>query len=474
MTDSLWALSASEQLEGLRKREFSSVELTTAIVDRAGSVNPDLNAICVLADDWREQAELADRRRAGGEAGELLGVPVSVKDLILTKGMRTTSGSLLYEAYVPDEDEVPVQRIRHEGAVVFAKTNVPEFGYAGVSDNFIFGPSRNPWDRSLTPGGSSGGAAAAVAAGLGSIALGSDGGGSLRLPAALCGVFSIKPTFGLVPLYPSCRLPTLPGCSSWESVECIGPITRTVRDSALCLACIAGISVRDRHSLDARVLDPVEALDASIQGLRIGWSVDLGYAPVDPEVAALTERAVEVFDRELGCDVQPVAAPDADPRSFFGALIASETDLSALRKLREQGTRFSDPVVELLDRDWTAQEFTDAAMARQRVCNVVAGLMERFDILLLPAAVAPAFEIGKPCPDAIGDRRGTTGMDWISLAAPFNLTGQPAASVPVGLTRTNLPVGLQVVGRRCADSLVLRACAAYESVRPWSSNWPTL
>jgi Amidase len=293
MTESpLWMLPATEQAAGIRRGDWSAEQLTEAVLNRIDDANPQLNAYCTLDDRTLDAAREADATlRRGERPGPLHGVPFSVKDLIPTKGVRTTLGSLAHRDWIPDTDEISAARMRAAGAILVGKTKTRERGYGVVADNEIFGPTRNPWDPRMTAAGSSSGAAAAVAAGMGTIALGSDGGGSLRVPAVICGAFSVKPTFGVVPLYPSCRVPLRTGLDSWESLECIGPITRTVADSALVLSAISGFDARDRRAAPLKPL-PVTRPDASrAHGLTVAFSADMGIAEVDPEIADLGRPA---------------------------------------------------------------------------------------------------------------------------------------------------------------------------------------
>jgi len=460
----IWAMSGAEQARAIRERRLSAREVTAAVLERIAVLNPLLNGYCTLAEDAATEAAAADAALQRGETvGPLHGVPVSIKDLVLTRGMRTTFGSKLYEQYVPDEDDVAVARLRTAGAIVIGKTNVPEFGYNALTDNLIFGPTRNPWHTALSAGGSSGGAAAAVAAGMGSLALGSDGGGSIRTPAALCGVFGIKPTFGRVPLYPGCRVPEQPGASGWESLEVLGPITRTVEDAALMLSVMAGEHPRDRHSLPGAAPDYLAGLHDGVAGLRVAWSAGWGYVQVDEEVARVAAAAAQLFADQLGCTVEAAHPGFADSETAFRAIVAAGTDLTSLRRYaREHPGEIGEVLLAVLQQEWTAEEFTDAAMARQRLVNQMHTFMARYDLVLSPTAPVTAFPL-QPGRIRIGH-----------FTFPFNLTGQPAASVPAGFTSSGLPVGLQIAGRRLADATVLRAAAAFEQARPWRDRWPVL
>ncbi len=472
----LWSKSGAEQARLIRQKKVSARDVVASVLKRIETVNPKLNAYCVLSDRALADAAAADQRQQqGGEVGPLHGVPVSIKDLVLTKGLRTTFGSKLFADYIPDEDDIVVERLRQAGAIIIGKTNAPEFGYHGVTDNYLFGPTRNPWDVAMTSGGSSGGAGAAVAAGMGSLAIGSDGGGSLRVPSSLCGLFTLKGSFGRVPLYPGCRVPELPGGSSWETLECLGPMTRTVEDSALMLSVIAGYDRRDRHSLPDGDLDYLAALKRDVKGLRVAWSPTLGHATIDTNVRELCARAVGVFEKALGCKVEEVDPAIGNVGNSFWAIVAGETDLRELRRLRqERHDDFSLSLGGLLDTPWTAEDFTNAAMVRQQVTNVMWRFMERYDLLLTPTTACAAFPIGRDAPLRLGDKTEVTLLDWLPFTFPFNMTGQPAASIPVGFTEGGLPVGLQAVGRRLEDMTLIAAAARFEEAQPWAGRWPAI
>lgn len=462
-TAELWQLSAIEQAAGVRDGHWSAQELTRSVLDRIAERDSELNAYCTLDETAMGQARVADRARQRGERlGPLHGVPFSVKDLIPTRGLRTTLGSLAYADWIPDQDEAAVARMRAAGAVLVGKTNTRELGYGVVADNALFGPTANPWAPERTAGGSSGGAAAAVAAGMGSVALGNDGGGSLRVPAALCGAFTIKPTFGLVPLFPACRVPIGPGVSSWESLECIGPITRTVADAAAVLTVLAGLDLRDRHSFAYDTDEIGHELTRGVAGLRIAWSPHLGGAQVSPEILATTETAVELLGG-LGATIErvdPPIGPIHELRETFAATVARDSDLAGLRKLADR-YEVSPDIRELVSRAWTAEDFTTAAMRRQSLYNAMHAFMHGYDVLITPTTATTAFPLGLRAPedgfDGVDD-----GRQWSPFAFVFNLTGQPAASIPVGRSADGLPVGLQIVGSRLGDATVLRVAHALE------------
>ncbi|MDQ6649007.1 MAG: amidase family protein [Actinomycetota bacterium] len=459
---------------------LSPVEVVDAVLARLERLDPLLHAfVTVVPEQAREQARrLADDLAAGRPVGPLAGVPVGIKDLILTAGIRTASGSWAYHDFVPTEDDVVVERLRAAGAIVVGKTTVPEFGYGGTGANPLGPATCNPWRLDRTSGGSSAGSAAAVAAGIGPFSLGSDGGGSIRGPASFCGLYGIKPTMGRVPLYPGTKDARYPGVSSWESLEHIGPLTRTVADAALVLSVVAGADRRDRLSLPSGDVDWLAAGGAagagSLRGLRVAYSADLGYAVVDPEVAALTRRAAEVFERDLGCVVTEADPGWPDPYPAFWATVMNETDLTGMRRLADElGGRMSPHVAAAVRRPWTGDALTDALMARKEIYGAAWRFFDGYDLLLTPTMPVAAFEHGVLGPSSI-DGHDVSASARVWFTCPFNLTGQPAATVPAGFTADGRPVGLQIAGGRLADALVLRASAAYEAAAPWADRWPAL
>jgi aspartyl-tRNA(Asn)/glutamyl-tRNA(Gln) amidotransferase subunit A len=351
---------------------------------------------------------------------------------------------------------------------------VPEFGYSGTSVNPVSTATRNPWDLDRTPGGSSSGSAAAVSVGMGPLTIGSDGGGSVRVPASLCGLYGIKPSMGRIPLYPGCRVPQHPGFSSWETLEHLGPLSRTVYDSALLLSAITGPDGRDRHSIPCADVDWLRSVAGQIAGSRVVYSEDFGYAAVDPEVRSLVRAAVDVFGGELGCSVDEANPGWSDPAEAFQALVIGSSDLVGMRAMADKlGEGMSPHLAAMLGSDWSAEQLSEGELVRKEVSVRMARLMSTYDFLLTPTVGTPAFELGPQLPDEI-DGRPVGPFDLIAFALPFNMTGQPAASVPVGWTSHGLPVGLQIVGRHLADADVLRASAAFEQARPWSDRWPEI
>ncbi|MBI2218229.1 MAG: amidase [Candidatus Rokubacteria bacterium] len=466
--DRLAWTSALELTRMIRAKEVTALEVTDAVLERIEAVNAALNAFCLVTTDAaRAAAREADIAVMKGEPlGLLHGVPISIKDVIFTRGIRTTAGSRLFAQTIPTEDSLAVARLRVAGAVLLGKTNTPELGHKALTDNPLFGATRNPWNRELTPGGSTGGGAAAVASGLGPLALGTDGGGSVRIPAAFCGVFGFKPSYGRVPQHPA-----FPG---WEHVSHIGPIARAVRDAAAMLDAIAGDDARDRESLPDEAGSYLEACDAGVEGLHVAWTPDLGYARVDPVVRTLCEDAAAEFE-SLGCYVE-VVTPDWDnPEADFSMMVSAQFH-AAWGDEVDRNEALMDPSLVKFVRRGAAVTARDYLKARTRVEQYwleVRRFLERFDLLLTPTAAVLPFALGAPVPrDIDGERVSVLG--WMPFTYPFNLTGQPAASVPAGWTEDGLPVGLQIVGQRRADRTVLGAAAAYEAARPWIDRRPAV
>jgi Asp-tRNA(Asn)/Glu-tRNA(Gln) amidotransferase A subunit family amidase len=474
MHEELCYTPATELAAAIRARRLSPSELTTAVLERIRAVNPTVNAFCTVAEDAaRAAAKAAEAAVMSGAAlGPLHGVPISFKDLTPTAGLRTTFGSKVFERHVPEEDATVVERARRAGAIVIGKTNTPEFGSKGVTDNRIFGATRNPWKLDRVAGGSSGGAAAALAAGLGPLAEGSDLAGSIRIPASCCGVVGLKPSLGRVPRYP-----TLNG---WTGFSVVGPMARTVRDAALLLAVMAGPDDRDPQSLPATGEDFARAAAegaaaAGIRGLRVAWSADLGYAPVDPEVRRIAASATKAFE-DLGCVVDDAHPGFEDPETLFLDLTAPARAAAVGGYLGQWRAEMEPVLVARVERasGTTAVDFEKASHRRTALWHIVRRFFERYDLLLTPTTAVTAFPIGADFPAEIGGRRLASPLGWFPFTFPVATSGQPAISVPCGWTGDGRPVGLQIVGRRFADAEVLRAAAAFEVARPWAHLRPSL
>ena len=462
--------------KNVRSKALSPVEVINAVLDRMEKLEPVLHAFCTPTPDIAKKAAKAIENdiMEGKEVGPLAGVPIGIKDLVCTAGIRTASGSIAYESFVPEEDDVVVERLKAAGAVIVGKTNVPEFGYSGVGHNPIFETTRNPWNLNLTPGGSSAGSGAAVAAGMVPFAIGSDGGGSIRIPSAHSGIYGMKASMGRVPLYPGCRDERYPGVSSWESLEHIGPMSRTVAGSALMLSVIAGPDARDRHSLPSPEFDWMKCLEGDLRGLKVAYSPDWGYAAVDRQVRKVVGEAVNAFERDLGCIIEEAHPGWEDPYDAFWGLVVLETDLKGMRALIEKySSKMSPHLVDLIQRPWTAEDLTNAVIARKAVVNKMWKFMRKYDLLLTPTLAVPPFPIHIQGPEKI-DGRMVAPFQWLAFTLPINMTGQPAASIPAGWTDDGLPVGLQIIGRHLDDPMVLRASAAFEKARPWKDCWPPI
>jgi aspartyl-tRNA(Asn)/glutamyl-tRNA(Gln) amidotransferase subunit A len=465
-SDELCWLPATELAALIRRRRVSPVEVVDAVLDRIERENPRLNAyVTVTADEARRAARAAERAvtRKSARVGPLHGVPFSVKDLVVTRGVRTTFGTPLYRDHVPAEDAPMVERLRAAGAIMVGKTNTPTLGWIGATHNLLFGPTRNPWHLERTPGGSSGGASAAVAAGLGPLAIGTDGGGSIRIPASFAGIVGLKPSFGRIPVYPP--------SAAW-SLSHIGPMTRTVADAALMLQASAGPDERDPGSLPAARVDYVRALSQGVKGLRVAYAGDLGFAEaIDPEVAAVCARAPRAF-RELGARVETVRpgwpSPGAAWYEIFCGGIATR-----LAPYRERRDEIEPGLLRIIEATLASSptRYVEAWFERLAWGQHPRALFAKYDLLLTPAVASAPFAIGLDNPAEIA---GTPipPYAWTPFSFPFNLTGQPAASVPCGFTRDGLPVGLQIVGRRFEDATVLRAAAAFARVRPGARHRP--
>jgi aspartyl-tRNA(Asn)/glutamyl-tRNA(Gln) amidotransferase subunit A len=458
MSDDPALLTASELLARYRDGTLSPVEACEAALARIEAHDGALNAFCLVD----AEAALAEARRSEARwriqapKGRLDGVPTSIKDLILTKGWPTLRGSKALDPDQPWAEDAPaVARLREHGAVLLGKTTTPEFGWKGVTDSPLTGITRNPWDTRLTPGGSSGGAAAAIATGMGALAIGTDGGGSIRIPAGFTGIFGLKPSFGRVPAWP---------LSPFGTVAHLGPMTRSVTDAALMLSVLAEPDPRDWYALPPEGADYTKGLDRGVAGLRVAFSPTLGGHPVDPEIADLVAAAAGRF-AELGATVE-AAEPELPgcAQAFRVHWYAGAANL--LAGFDEAEKALMDPSLVAIAAEGASYSLLDylaAVKAREAIGMAMNRFHRDYDLLLTPCLPLPAFEAGleQPPVDAMG-----RWVDWTPFTYPFNLSRQPAASVPCGLTAAGLPAGLQIVGPLYGDALVLRAARAYERIAP--------
>lgn len=455
-------MSATELVARYRRRELSPVEVTKAALARIGQLNPIVNAFCHLDPGGAlAQAVASEARWMRGEPKGLAdGVPTTIKDLTAVKGWPTRRGSKLTTAAPSAIDAPAVATLRGHGAVLLGKTTTPEFGWKGLTDSPLTGITRNPWNTAMTTGGSSGGAGAAAVLGLGALHTGTDGAGSVRIPASFCGCFGLKPTYGRIPLYPA---------SPMGSLAVLGPMTRTVADAALMMNVMAAPDPRDPTAERGAAPDFSAGLDGGIKGLRIAYSPRLGghASRVDPEVEAIVAGAVKAFEA-LGAHVE-LAGPEM-PGNLYELLITqwSAGSATVLDSYEPGAGTGSDPgFVAMAERGRkvSAGDYLRAGIARVDWAVAMETFHERYDLLVTPALAVTAFEAGRDTP---ADR--TWCGDWVGwtpFTYPFNLSYQPAASCPAGFSKAGLPVGLQIVGRAGADALVLRAARAFEGVRPF-------
>lgn len=464
--DSVTYASALEIQSAIARKEVSASEVMAETLSRMEALEPTLNAfVTPMPEQAMQAAEAADRLLAeGGEPGPLHGVPISVKDLINVGGVRTTFGSRTMADNVAEADAPSVERVRAAGACVIGKTTTTEFGCkAGGGDSPLSGVTRNAWNPSKTTGGSSAGAATSVAAGVTPFALGTDGGGSIRIPASLCGVFGMKAQFGRVPVFPTSATPTL-------SHVC--PLSRTVRDAALLLGVLSGFDVRDPASLSAPVPDYLAACEAPVEGMRVAWSPTLGYARPSTEVLEITEGAVRTLEA-LGCSVDLVDKVMDDPVDLWSAEFYAGAGTRLKDALRNSHELLDPAVAEILDGALagTIEEYYAKVFARYELRERVRQFFEDYDLLVTPTLPVAAFEAGVNVPPEVP---GRNIVSWVYYTYPFNLTGNPAASIPCGFTGEGLPVGLQMVTGTNRETDLLRASAGFEEARPWAHVKPNL
>ena len=465
MGSELHEKSATEIVRLVSDRQASAVEIVAACLARVDAVNSDINAVCTRNDAALAQAEAADRRlRDGGAPRALEGVPFVVKDNLVTKGLRTTFGAEIYRDNVAEEDVVAVERIAAAGGILIGKTNLPEFAHDVNTNNTIFGLTRNPVNLNVTAGGSSGGTGAAVAAGMAPIGLGTDLGGSIRIPASFCGICGIRPSPGRVPVYPTEY--------AWDTlVEHVhGPMARTVADTGLLLSVLAGADDRDPTSLPGPTHDYAAAArhEGELRGRRAAYTPDLGgLVPIDDEVLALTQRAAADFVT-LGCDVANATFDVTDLREIIAGtrgfgMVARYADRLDIHRA-QMSPQLIGQVTDALALD--VRSITRAERLRTVYYHRVRAFLEVYDYILLPTVGAPAYRLDQPLPSVVGGKPVDRYYDVFFGCYAFSIVGLPAMSVPCGFTSSGLPVGLQIVGRRLREDRVLEAAAAYAAARP--------
>jgi amidase len=461
--------SAVEMAQLIRAKKLSAREALAAHLEQIDRVNPKVNAIVTLvAEMAAEAATRADEMQARGETlGPLHGLPVAHKDLIETRGIRTTFGSPLFKDYVPSEDNIIVERMRRAGAIIVGKTNTPEFGAGSQTFNTLFGATRNPYDLSKTCGGSSGGAAVALACGMVPVATGSDTGGSLRNPAAFCNVVGFRPSIG--------RVPNPEAGFAWSTLSTLGCLGRSVADLALSLSTIAGPDVNTPLAINEPGDLFARPLDRSFKGVRVAWFKDLGGAPFDPRARTVIDAHRATFE-SLGCVVEQ-AEPDFSPAEIsFRILRAWTTAANYGTALQQNPGEFKDTLKEEIQTGikLSGQEIARAEVAHTLVWRRFQAFLEKYEYFILPTTQLPPFDVNTPYPTEIAGVHFDNYIDWMKSCWYISATGNPAASVPAGFTPEGLPVGVQIVGRDKQDFSVLELAHAFEQSTGFGKIHPAI
>ncbi len=470
MSDSdICFMTATEMVQRIYNKELSVTEVMAAHLARIEQVNPTVNAIpTLLPERALEQARSADEALAQGEAvGPLFGLPVAHKDLTLTKGICTTFGSSIFKDFVPEQDSLIVERLKKAGAITIGKTNVPEFGAGSQTFNPVFGPTLNPYDLSKTCGGSSGGAAVALACGMQPIADGSDMGGSLRNPANFCNVVGFRVSAG--------RVPSWPGLSGWGNLSVQGPMARTVSDVALMLSAFAGpdprspIAIREPGEIFRR------PLERNFKGVRIAWSRNLGDLPVDPRVTAAIDAQRHVFEG-LGFIVEDIEPDLSGADEVFKVMRAWSFELNHGELLEAHRDQIKDTVIWNIEagQKLTGPQLGRAEVKRTEIFHRFREFMENYDFLIAPVSQVPPFDIQQPYITEINGVQMETYIDWMQSCSSVTITGSPAISVPCGFTSTGLPVGVQLIGRYRDDFGVLQLAYAFEQATEFWKTRPAI
>jgi Asp-tRNA(Asn)/Glu-tRNA(Gln) amidotransferase A subunit family amidase len=458
--------TAHELAKLITSKEISPVELIDDTLARQEALEPTINAFAATTPDMaRDAAKACEKAVLAGEAvGPLCGLPVSVKDLIAMAGAPWTFGSKPFARTMGLLDAPSVERARAAGACIIGKSTTSEFGCKAVGDSPLTGITRNPWNLEKTPGGSSCGAAASVAAGLTPFSIGTDGGGSIRIPSSFTGLFGIKANFGRVPIFPVAAAPTL---------SHVGPLARTVRDAALLLSALAGHDRRDAFAVDGPVPDFLGACEASPKGMKIAWSPTMGYATPDPEILQIAEAAAKRFE-DLGCTVELVEKIfDDDPVDIWMAEFYGGIGTRLKSVLEESADQLDPAVVEMLNGalDFSIGDYFGQLFARYDLREKMRVFFDEYDLLLTPTLPVAALDVGENRPVGF---EGSNAVSWVQYTYPFNATGQPAASIPAGFTKDGLPVGLHMISRINTETDIFRAAAAFEAVAPWADKRPAL
>lgn len=472
----LWKHSASYLAKMVKKKQISPVEILEHYLERIHAINPKVNALCTIVEDMaRKAAERAEQAVVlCKELGPLHGLPIAIKDTTPTAGIRTTFGSKLFADHIPQTDAIHVKRIKDAGAIILGKTNVPESAHKGTTDNLLFGSTKNPWNLEKTSGGSSGGSAAAVAAGLIPFAEGSDGGGSIRVPASLCGIYGLKPTYGRIP-FEGNRSNMF---SSQNPFLHYGPLTRTVEDAALLFSVMNGPDPLDPYCLPDMGEQFVDEMKETDRSIRIAYSPDLGIYKIDQRVRASMETAVAQL-RRIGYEVEHVSVDfelsGEEIIQSFRTIYQSQLAAKFSSYLPESESLFTASLVKMIKsgEKVTLQDMKRVEPIRTHVWHKIQDAFATYDLLVTPTVAIPAFSHRVDAPDEINGMAISPDLDWF-LTPLFNLTGHPVASMPIGFTDDGLPVGMQIIGRRFAESTILRVSYDYERAFPWTDRVPRL
>lgn len=468
--DSMLELSLVELVSEIRNRRISPVELMKAVIERMAETHTDLNAVVAMRDTdaLMADARVSEARVMNGSAGPLEGVPLGVKDLEDAEGLITSMGSIPFRDNMAEVDSTQVARLRKAGAIVFGKTNTPEFGSNAISTNLVFGATRSPWNPAHTPGGSSGGSAAAIAGCLLPLVTGSDGGGSIRIPSCFCGTFGLKPSFGRIPKGPFKQW-------SYADTSVYGPITKTVADAALFMDQVAGPSPCDPNSLPHPGISYQKVVDTPLaESVNIGFSPDLVYGVVQSDVAAAVEEGVKVFEK-MGHRIHPIDTCPPLIDTDWNLLSAFDSASALLPHMPSHEDDFNRTYIGGVKDNWamTPERWAEAATLRNEVSNWCADIFSTCKLLITPTVPYDPPPPKGPFPRETEGRKHMTTNSVAVFTIPFNQSWHPAATVRVGLSKAGLPMGLQIVGPRHREDLVLQAARAFERERPWHPNWPT-
>ncbi|MHA2005919.1 MAG: amidase [Promethearchaeota archaeon] len=465
-------MSALEMAEKIKTQELSSLEITETIIERIEKINPKINAYCTLTFDLaRAAAKMADKKvKKGEKLGLLNGIPTSIKDLMETKNIRTTFGSKLYEDYIPDQDDIAVQRLMKAGCVILGKTNTPAFGHIALTKNQLFGETKNPWDIEKNSGGSSGGAASSVASGLGPLALGSDGGGSIRVPSSCCGVYGLKPTFGRIPSYPRIGI-------HFKSMDHYGPIVRYVKDAALMLNIMKGHHPGDNNSFPDDGIDYIKSLKVKPEKLRIGYSTTLGFGKaLEDEIKENLLENVYKFE-QFNWEVEEAKIKIRNPDTAFKTLVSIGYAYDFQKDYRKKPEDFDPDLIASikLGLDNSSMNIGKANDIRKRVYDTMYQYFKDFDILITPTIPCTAFKPEWSESGTIFPKVGNRSLNittWMTFTFPFNMCGIPAASIPSGWDSSGLPIGMQIIGPRYDEKTILQVSKAFEEIAPWQEKRP--